>query len=159
MCVPLDQPTGCDAPPLLSLMGAHGRYDEAAELLDGTLARRRSVLGSDHPDTITSLNNRALLHMVLGEDPQAETLLSEAVSLACKRLGGEHPSTLKYMGNLYEVRLRRRGGRALNLWQRALGSSKFRAMLGTTPAALAALANEVNEYNAGTQAPPPDHGS
>ena len=36
-----------------------GRYAEARELDEDTLARRRRVLGEDHPDTLISANNLA----------------------------------------------------------------------------------------------------
>ena len=36
-----------------------GRYAEARELDEDTLARARRVLGEDHPDTLSSANNLA----------------------------------------------------------------------------------------------------
>jgi len=44
-----------------------GRYAEARELDEDTLARKRRVLGEDHPDTLTSANNLAADLRALGE--------------------------------------------------------------------------------------------
>ena len=44
-----------------------GRYAEARELDEDTLARCRRVLGEDHPDTLRSANNLAIDLTNLGE--------------------------------------------------------------------------------------------
>ena len=44
-----------------------GRYAEARELDEDTLARRRRVLGEDHPNTLASANNLAADLLALGE--------------------------------------------------------------------------------------------
>ena len=54
--------------------GAHlralGEYQQARALDEDTLARRRRVLGDDHPDTLTSANNVAADLRALGEPEQ-----------------------------------------------------------------------------------------
>jgi hypothetical protein len=44
-----------------------GEYQQARALDEDTLARRRRVLGDDHPDTVTSASNLAADLRVLGE--------------------------------------------------------------------------------------------
>jgi len=45
----------------------HGRYAEARDLDQDTLARFRRVLGEDHPDTLASADNLAADLRALGE--------------------------------------------------------------------------------------------
>ena len=99
-------------------------------MLSEALASRRQILGSDHPDTILSLNNLASLHMHTGNDMGAEPLLVEAVRRACSALGGNHPNTIKYAKNLWALRERRRIlAKPLNKWQRTLkGNERFKEM-------------------------------
>jgi Tetratricopeptide repeat len=49
------------------VLGDMGRYAEARELDEDTLARRRRVRGDDHPDTLTSASNLAVDPRGLGE--------------------------------------------------------------------------------------------
>src|SRR5205807_9974008 len=47
---------------LANSYGALGRHEEALELHEETLARRKARLGPDHPDTLLSTNNLAASH-------------------------------------------------------------------------------------------------
>ena len=47
-----------------------GEYQRARALDEDTLARRRQVLGDDHPDTLISANNLAADMRALGEHDQ-----------------------------------------------------------------------------------------
>ena len=44
---------------LAKMYESQGRYGEAGRLGREALERRRAVLGPDHPDTLSSLSNRA----------------------------------------------------------------------------------------------------
>lgn len=77
-----------------------GRFPEAAPLLDKAHSVRLSILGADHPDTLTSLFNRALEAWKLGELPAAETLARQAWQARARVLGKEHEDTLFAQLNL-----------------------------------------------------------
>src|SRR5260370_17226488 len=61
---------------------------------------RQKVLGSEHPDTATSLNSLALLYWATGEYAKAEPLYQEALRILQKVLGKEHPDTANSLENL-----------------------------------------------------------
>jgi hypothetical protein len=54
-----------------------GRYRETCQLDEDTLARRRRVLGSDHPDTLATARNLAQDLRALGELQAARDLVDE----------------------------------------------------------------------------------
>ena len=64
---------------------AMGHYAEARELDEDTLARRRRVLGEDHPDTLTSANNLGndLRNSVSVRRPASWTRTPWSASAAC----------------------------------------------------------------------------
>ena len=64
------------------------------------LGARERVLGGEHPDTLTSVNNLASLYARQGRYAEAEPLYQRAVSGAEKVLGPEHPDTQLYRRNL-----------------------------------------------------------
>jgi tetratricopeptide (TPR) repeat protein len=93
-----------------------GHYEQAHQLVEDTLARRR-VLGADHPDTLESARNLADNLGALGNYEQARQL-GEATLARCRRvLGTDHPNTLESAGNL-----------AIYLW--ALGNYEQARQLG-----------------------------
>ena len=61
------------------------------------------MLGKEHPDTLTSVNNLAGLYQAQGRYGEAEPLYKRALE-ACERvLGKEHPNTLTSVNNLAEL--------------------------------------------------------
>jgi tetratricopeptide (TPR) repeat protein len=81
----------------------HGRaaYSLARPLLKRALAIREKVLGPEHPDTATSLNNLAfLLIAAQGDLTQAKPLYERALAIREKVLGPEHPDTAASLNNL-----------------------------------------------------------
>ena len=79
---------------------AMGRYDQARELDQDTLDRRRRVLGEDHPDTLTSANNLAYDLRELGEHQAARELDEDTLARRRRVLGEDHPDTLTSANNL-----------------------------------------------------------
>ena len=77
-----------------------GRYAEARELDEDTLARRRRVLGDDHPDTLSSANNLAIDLRNLGEYQAARDLDEDTLARRRRVLGEDHPDTLTSANNL-----------------------------------------------------------
>ncbi|MEM0984522.1 MAG: tetratricopeptide repeat protein [Planctomycetota bacterium] len=85
-----------------------GRTDEAVEIHRETSNTRRSELGPDHPDTLTSLNNLGRALQQAG-DLDGALAISEEVFQARERvLGPAHPRTLSAMNN-HAIALSRAG--------------------------------------------------
>ena len=55
---------------------------------------RKRVLGPEHPDTLTSMNNLAFTWKWYGRDKEAMELMKECVALWTKVVGINHPQTL-----------------------------------------------------------------
>src|SRR5450755_2576671 len=93
-----------EAAGLLSQAGRYlreqGLYGQAEPLFQSALAIREKVLGPEHPDTATSLNNLAWLYREQGQHEQAEPLYQRALAIREKVLGPEHPDTAISLGNL-----------------------------------------------------------
>ena len=54
---------------------------------------RKRVLGQEHPDTLTSMNNLAFTWKGQGHAKEALLLMEECVRLRERRLGIDHPFT------------------------------------------------------------------
>ena len=78
---------------------ARGRYAEAEPLLKRALAIREQQLGTDHPDTATSLGNLAELYSTQGKYAEAEPLLKRALAIWEQQLGIDHPNTATTRNN------------------------------------------------------------
>ena len=85
-----------------------GRYNLAYERGLDALSTRENILGLEHQDTLTSMDNLAAVLRGQGKYQAAEENHRRALELREKVLGPEHPSTLTSMNNLAAV-LRRQG--------------------------------------------------
>jgi tetratricopeptide (TPR) repeat protein len=85
---------------LISNVGGYfyytGKYIEAEKML-------QQALGDDHPPTLYSMNNLAIVLRQQGRYAEAETLHRQTLELKKKALGDDHPSTLSSMNNLANV--------------------------------------------------------
>ena len=81
-------------------LNSDGRWKEAKTLLMQVMEFRKKVLGAEHPQTLTSMNNLAVLFDSQGKYEAAEPLYVETLRLSKKVLGDEHPHTLASMNNL-----------------------------------------------------------
>jgi tetratricopeptide (TPR) repeat protein len=61
---------------------------------------RKRLLGEDHPDVASSLNNLASLYDSQGRYSEAEPLYLQALELAERVLGVNHPNTVIFRKNL-----------------------------------------------------------
>jgi tetratricopeptide (TPR) repeat protein len=102
--------------------GAEPLYLRALEALE-------RLLGREHPNTLTAVNNLAGLLWDMGDYDAAEPLLRSALASCERVLGIEHPDTLGSVNNLAEL-LRTTGDyaaaeplhrRALEAYERVLG--------------------------------------
>ncbi len=61
---------------------------------------RKTKLGADHPDTLTSMANLASTYWNQGRWEEAETLEVQVMETRKTKLGADHPDTLTSMANL-----------------------------------------------------------
>jgi CHAT domain-containing protein/lipopolysaccharide biosynthesis regulator YciM len=86
------------------------------------LATLEKVLGGDHPDVATSLNNLAVLYLKLGRYGDAEPLYQRSLVISEKAKGRDHPDVAISLNNLAELyRNQGRYADAEPLYERALG--------------------------------------
>jgi tetratricopeptide (TPR) repeat protein len=98
-----------------------GEFSSARPLYERALAICEKVLGPDHPDTATSLNNLAGLLLDQGELAAARPLFERALAIHERVLGPDHPNTAANLNNLAGL-LRDQGelAAARPLFERAL---------------------------------------
>ncbi|EDX74339.1 tetratricopeptide repeat domain protein [Coleofasciculus chthonoplastes PCC 7420] len=72
-------------------------YQKALELY-------KRLLGDDHPDVASSLNNLAYLYSSQGRYGEAEPLYQQALELCKRLLGDDHPNTITVRENLQRMR-------------------------------------------------------
>ncbi|KAK4653773.1 hypothetical protein QC762_0087050 [Podospora pseudocomata] len=77
-----------------------GKYEEAEQMHRQALQLSEKVLGKEHPHTLGSMNNLALVLYSQGKYEEAEQIHQQALQLREKVLGKEHPDTLGSMNNL-----------------------------------------------------------
>jgi CHAT domain-containing protein len=77
-----------------------GRYREALVPQEQALEIRKKLLGEMHPDTVTNLNNVAVIYAQLHADAKVEPLYQQALSIRRKILGEMHPDTAASLENL-----------------------------------------------------------
>jgi tetratricopeptide (TPR) repeat protein len=77
-----------------------GRYQEAHDLDEDTLARSRRVLGDNHIRTLNRANALAMRLDDLGNSHAALELLEDTLRRARQVLGDDHPDTIGFVNNL-----------------------------------------------------------
>ena len=80
----------------------NGQYVEAEQMHQQTLELKK-VLGLEHPDTLTSMNEVARALSSQGKYAEAEQMHQKTLELRKKVSGLEHPDTLMSMHNLAQV--------------------------------------------------------
>ncbi|KAH9859266.1 hypothetical protein J1614_012214 [Plenodomus biglobosus] len=106
-----------------------GKYKEAEAMNRQTLVGTEKVLGHEHPDTLTSMNNLATVLNIQGNYEEAEAMHRQMMVRREKVLGPKHPSTLWTVYSLvYLLTLRYRYTESLALYDRA--SAGYQTVLG-----------------------------
>jgi serine/threonine protein kinase/tetratricopeptide (TPR) repeat protein len=120
---------------------AHEQLERAHELF-------LKYRGPEHPDTLKSMNNLALVYSGLGRHAEALKLQEETLALMKAKLGPDHPVTLGSMNNLaLSYATLGRQADALKLQEETLALKK--AKLGPDhPATLASMNNLAGTYSA-----------
>jgi tetratricopeptide (TPR) repeat protein len=86
-----------------SFYQGQGRYEISEKLERLNLKTRQRELGSEHPDTLTSMNNLENVLSDQGKYEEAEERHRRALRLREAVLGKEHPDTLTSMNDLANV--------------------------------------------------------
>ena len=103
------------------LLIGQGLWDQAEELEVQALETRKRVLGSEHPDTLTSVNNLALILRAQGKYVEAEKLNRRVLEERKRVMGELHPDTLTSVRNLALVlQDQEKYDEAEKMYQRAL---------------------------------------
>jgi formylglycine-generating enzyme required for sulfatase activity len=82
------------------LLSQRGDCAAAEPLCRRVVAGREKALGPDHPDTVTSVHNLALLLYSQGDYDSAHALFRRAVAGFEQSLGSDHDDTLSCINNL-----------------------------------------------------------
>jgi tetratricopeptide (TPR) repeat protein len=75
-------------------------WDEAEKLQVDVMNARQRMLGSDHPDTLSSMGHLAFTYGNQGRLDEAEKLQVDVMNASKTKLGLDHPHTLISMGHL-----------------------------------------------------------
>jgi tetratricopeptide (TPR) repeat protein len=93
-----------DWPNLLDRAGGYflgrGAYAQAAQFFRDALAIKEKVLGPEHPETATSLNNLAIVLRGKGDYAAARPLQERALAMHEKAVGPEHSQVATDLNNL-----------------------------------------------------------
>lgn len=81
-----------------------GRWKEA-ELEVQVIETRKRVLGQEHPDTLSSMNNLAFTWKGQGRDKEAQALMEDSFQLQCRTLGSNHPFTVSSLAALNDWKI------------------------------------------------------
>jgi len=124
-----------------------GQSNIAERVARVALERGGRVLGAEHAQTLSSLNNLAYLYQAQGRDAEAEPLYRRALAARKRVLGAEHPQTLGTLNNLAILyKSQGRYGEAESLHRQALAARE--RVLGTEhPDTLASLNNLAALYH------------
>ena len=85
---------------------ARGLYALARNANEQAFALARRVLGEQHPHTLASMNNEAVMLYAQGDLAGARALQEQALAACREVLGEQHPHTLTGMNNLARILLR-----------------------------------------------------
>ena len=102
-----------------------GKYQEAIPLAEKALSLRQEVLGNNHLDVATSLNNLAALYESQGRYTEAEPFYLQTLEIRKQQLGEDHPdyaSSLHDLAGLYRSQGRYTEAEPLYLRKSSLSS-------------------------------------
>ncbi|GAX39055.1 peptidase-like protein [Tolypothrix sp. NIES-4075] len=80
-----------------------GKYSEAIAPAERALAISEKVLGKEHPDVATTLNNLAELYKAQGSYEKAEPMYLRSLAIYEKIMGKDHPLVATSLNNLAEL--------------------------------------------------------
>ena len=129
-----------------------GKYSEAIAPAQRSLAISEKVLGKEHPDVATCLNNLAELYRAEGSYEKAEPLYLRSLAIYEKIMGKEHPlvaTSLNNLAELYKAQGKSQKAeplylRSLAIYEKVLG--KEHPNVATSLNNLASLYQELGSY-------------
>ena len=68
-----------------------GKLDEAKAMYERALAGKERTLGADHPDTLMTVNNLAIVLEQQGKLDEAKTMYERALAGKERAIGADHP--------------------------------------------------------------------
>jgi tetratricopeptide (TPR) repeat protein len=80
-----------------------GKLGEAEPLYREAMSARRRTQGDEHPDTLDSINNLALLLQTQGKRAEALEMFRQELEVRRSVLGEGHPSTLRSLRDYAEL--------------------------------------------------------
>jgi Flp pilus assembly protein TadD len=72
---------------LATLYYSQGKYEKAESLLEERLEKKKSILGDEHPEALTSMSNLATSYNRQGKYEKAKQLYLKAVNTTKSGLG------------------------------------------------------------------------
>jgi non-specific serine/threonine protein kinase/serine/threonine-protein kinase len=118
-----------------------GAYGAAQPLLERSVATRRQVFGSDHPQTLSAINELANLYWFLDRFADAEPLFLEVVERSARVLGEEDAATLRARFDLASLYARQGKWTDAEQLQRTILTIQQRTLGPEHPDTLASLGN------------------
>ena len=85
---------------LASTYRSQRRWDDAEKLSVQVMESRKTKLGADHPDTLTSMNNLAHTWKSQGRDADALALMRDCAEARQRTIGPDHPHTLSSLASV-----------------------------------------------------------
>ncbi len=85
---------------LSNCLFSDGKYNEAERYVNKLLETHTRILGEEHPITLTTMNNMAIMYWGQGLWKEAEKLQVQVIETSKRMLGEEHPDTLTSIANL-----------------------------------------------------------
>ena len=82
------------------LDSSQGKYEEILTAYQEVLDKQKQIFGTDNPDTLTTINNLALVLDSQGKYEEALKLYHEVLDKQKQILGTDHPDTLTTMNNI-----------------------------------------------------------
>ena len=123
------------------MLRVNGQYSEAEPLYRQALEGRTRVLGPDHPDTLSGINNLAMCIHTQSHRSEAEPLFRQALDGRTRVLGPDHPETLSSINNLATcIKAQGRLSEAEPLYRQAL-EGRTRVLGLDHPSTLASVYN------------------
>src|SRR5204863_269886 len=80
-----------------------GKYTDSSRLLLQALEIHTVISGTDHADTLTTIDSLALTYWAQGKTTEAAAMEEEVLEKSRRILGDDHPDTLMTMDNLAET--------------------------------------------------------
>ena len=112
---------------LALVLSDKGKYEQAEEMHRQVLKLSETVLGEEHPNTITSINNLAQVLNNQGKYEQSKKLQVQVFQMSVRILGPQHPQTLTISENLLSILVSQSGEEALDFVKHLLDNMGLHA--------------------------------